>query len=78
MTFNRLREITMAPDAAALLAVVQRHAYLVQGNWAVRSDLILEGRVAQWRDYLVYLFSCDYTIQRRDFSEVVTARRRAA
>lgn len=70
-------------DTAKLLRSLQQVSVLVQGNWVVRSDLVYpKGSVsshsgvpneimARARDYILYLFTVNEYVSRKDITEKV-------
>lgn len=60
--FDALMHLAPSESPDAALRIIQQYAVLVQGLWIAKTSLLLDGRQALVRDYLLFLFTKNSTI----------------
>ncbi|CAA6668688.1 unnamed protein product [Spirodela intermedia] len=60
--FDALMHLAPSESPDAALRIIQQYAVLVQGLWIAKTSLLLDGRQALVRDYILFLFTKKNTI----------------
>ncbi|XP_020103180.1 DNA-directed RNA polymerase III subunit RPC5 isoform X3 [Ananas comosus] len=61
--FDALMHLAPTNSIREVLELLQRHAYLVRGLWVCKSSLLYNGAEVDARDYILYLFTKNQSVQ---------------